>query len=552
MTPGPMASGDAPRELSRAAASRVARWLLDKERPDEAVALLAAWAANGPNDAEGQNLLAEALRVNPASPLAKLAFERMEGITGDQAALDEAIVRWSVDELRKLEREIVRPAFLRAQVGFNNNVKYKNRTFHIQTEDSGLDKPHVITHLFADGGRVIKSHKRTYGKHTGRDDVAQFVRKLMKGQQLEMALSLRDGKFDEIIEGRAHGGMEVLTHPPRADVRRLATQKESRVLAGGEAATETTSGPPPEAGTGTGGGAGADAMGAKASADARAGGSGAEDAAAADARGAAAIVTVGGAGAAGEDRPQGAGDADRADVAGVPNGAAGSPGVAAGPAQAEPVRQRVPFRLNVVRSLRGGPIAYEPEETEAIIGSAGTIVLPGEVFCHPREAAIRYRDGRLWLFDFEAGNGVFLRIKAPVEVEPGAEFIVGDQLLRVERNPVPKDRPGPGPTYFYSSPKWLSSFRVVQIFERGALGACVVARGTSVQIGSTYGDFVFPSDPLVSDQHCLVEEQAGALLLTDLGSRTGVFVRIKGEQELVDGDELLVGRTRMSVQGIVP
>jgi hypothetical protein len=135
-----------------------------------------------------------------------------------------------------------------------------------------------------------------------------------------------------------------------------------------------------------------------------------------------------------------------------------------------------------------------------------------------------------------------------VELGPGDEFIVGDQLLRIARNPTPKDQPGPGPTYYYSSPKWISSFRVVQVFEGGALGACVLARGTTLQIGSTYGDFVFPSDTLVSEQHCLIEEQAGSVLLTDLGSRTGVFVRIKGEQELVAGDELLVGRTRLSLE----
>jgi predicted component of type VI protein secretion system len=175
-------------------------------------------------------------------------------------------------------------------------------------------------------------------------------------------------------------------------------------------------------------------------------------------------------------------------------------------------------------------------------------VLPGERFCHPREAAIRFRNGRLWLHDFEAGNGVFLRIKAPVELGPGDEFIVGDQLLRVERNPVPQDGPDPGPTYFYSSPKWPSSFRVVQVFEGGGLGACVLARGTTLQIGSAFGDFVFPSDPLVTDQHCLIEEQAGTILLTDLGSRTGVFVRIKGEQELLQGDEVMVGRTRLAVE----
>jgi hypothetical protein len=49
----------------------------------------------------------------------------------------------------------------------------------------------------------------------------------------------------------------------------------------------------------------------------------------------------------------------------------------------------------------------------------------------------------------------------------------------------------------------------------------------------------------VSEQHCLIEEQAGVILLTDLASRTGVFVRIKGQQEIVHGDEMLVGRTRL-------
>lgn len=451
MAPGPT--------KGRQSAARVANWLLDKGRPDDAVALLAVWAATGPNDAEGQNLLAEALRIDPSSGLAKLAFERMEGVEGDQGALDDAIVRWSPHELRILEREIGRPSAVRAQVGFNNNVKYKNRPFHVQTEDSGLDKPHVITHLFADGGRVIKSHKRIYADEVRRPDIAQYVRQLMKGQHLEMALALRDGKFDAIIEGRAIGGVELLQHPPKVDVQKLATQKKSRVLADGEVAPA-------------------------------------------------------------------------------------QPEDMAAPSE----KRRSYFRMNVLRSIAGGPGSYEPLGNEAIIGSAGSIALPGERFCHPREAALHFRDGRLWLEDFEAGNGVFLRIKAPVELEAGDEFIVGDQLLRIERNPIPQDGPGAGPTYFYSSPKWLSSFRVVQIFEGGGLGACVLARATTLQIGSSYGDFVFPSDPLVSDQHCLIEEQAGAILLTDLGARTGVYVRIKGEQELVDGDELLVGRTRLRVE----
>jgi pSer/pThr/pTyr-binding forkhead associated (FHA) protein len=90
----------------------------------------------------------------------------------------------------------------------------------------------------------------------------------------------------------------------------------------------------------------------------------------------------------------------------------------------------------------------------------------------------------------------------------------------------------------------------VQVFVGGAKGACVLARGTTLHIGAVFGDFILPGDPLISDQHCFIEEQAGDILLTDYGSGSGVFVRIKGEQELDQGDEILVGRTRMVVEKV--
>src|SRR5580692_5640066 len=186
--------------------------------------------------------------AGPTPPRANAA--RVAKWLMDKGRPDDAVARWSAEELKKAEREMVRPSFLRAQVGFNNNVKYKNETFHIQTEDSGLGKPHVITHLFADGGRVIKSHKRSYAEHVDREDVAAFVRQLMKGQQLEMAVSLREGRFDPIIEGRALGGMELLDYPPKVDVQKLATQKKSRVMADGETERPSLPDVPPAAASG--------------------------------------------------------------------------------------------------------------------------------------------------------------------------------------------------------------------------------------------------------------------------------------------------------------
>jgi hypothetical protein len=437
----------------RSLALRVAKTLRDKGRTAEAVLVLSAWAASGPNDAAGQALLAEALRLEPQSAVAKLAFERMEGMrTGDHAVLDEAIARYSVEELGRLERA-GRRVVQRAQVGFNNNLKYKGKIYHVQTEDSGLGKPHIITHLFADGGRIIKSHKRTYAEAVDREDVAVYVHTLMKGQHMEMVQALREGRFDPIIDGQPAGGMEVLEHPP-AEVTQVGGARQPV-----EKPAETAPSTP------------------------------------------------------------------------APDG-------------------KLRFSLRVLRSVPGGPERYEPRGDNVVIGSQGGVTLPGERFCHPREAAFIWEGGRLWLDDLEGGNGAFLRIRSPVAIGIGSEFIIGDQLLRLERNPEADDGPAEGPTYFFSSLKGPSSFRILQIFEGGAVGAVAMARGTLLQIGAAQdyaNDLVLTGDPLVTRYHCIIEEQAEVFVLTDLGAHSGVFVRISGRQALSHGDELLIGRTRLRV-----
>src|SRR5215470_9793771 len=86
-------------------------------------------------------------------------------------------------------------------LGFNNNVRHKGRLFHIQTEDSGIRHPHVITHLFMDGGRILKTIKTSYAEHVGSERMAEVVRDLMKAQHKTMFIALRDGQFDRVIEG---------------------------------------------------------------------------------------------------------------------------------------------------------------------------------------------------------------------------------------------------------------------------------------------------------------------------------------------------------------
>jgi hypothetical protein len=89
-------------------------------------------------------------------------------------------------------------------LGYNNNVRYLGRTFHIQTEDSGTKYARIMTHLFIDGGRIVKTTRTEYGAMVDQPDMAETVRRMMKDQHKNMFLSLRAGEFDQLIDRVLH------------------------------------------------------------------------------------------------------------------------------------------------------------------------------------------------------------------------------------------------------------------------------------------------------------------------------------------------------------
>jgi hypothetical protein len=85
-------------------------------------------------------------------------------------------------------------------LGFNNNVRHRGRIFHIQTEDSGVKIPRIVTHLFADGGRIVKTTRTDYTEHLEKADMAAVVRGMMKEQHKAMFAALRTGDMDALLE----------------------------------------------------------------------------------------------------------------------------------------------------------------------------------------------------------------------------------------------------------------------------------------------------------------------------------------------------------------
>ncbi|WP_240731939.1 hypothetical protein [Geobacter sp. FeAm09] len=81
-------------------------------------------------------------------------------------------------------------------LGFNHNVMYRGEVFHVQTEDSGVASPHIITLLYR-GGVILCSKKTSYADILKIENLEAVVEELMKDQHKEMMRRLKSGEFDQ-------------------------------------------------------------------------------------------------------------------------------------------------------------------------------------------------------------------------------------------------------------------------------------------------------------------------------------------------------------------
>ena len=123
-------------------------------------------------------------------------------------------------------------------LGYNTNVRHKGKLYHIQTEDSGVKHPHIITHLFADGGRIIASKKTDYAQYIGSDTLKDIVKRLMQEQHKALFIALRDCVYDEeedAAQPNAQGHKatvvetETETKAPELDLDALERAAEARI-----------------------------------------------------------------------------------------------------------------------------------------------------------------------------------------------------------------------------------------------------------------------------------------------------------------------------------
>ncbi|WP_373049213.1 FHA domain-containing protein [Vulgatibacter sp.] len=203
-------------------------------------------------------------------------------------------------------------------------------------------------------------------------------------------------------------------------------------------------------------------------------------------------------------------------------------------------------RLVLLRGLgpTGSPWPLADEVTPL-----GRERFPADDTVPAQAATLLLREGRLFVRDGGAGC-VFVRIRHPEVLRPGALFAVGDQLLRFSCRLDGPARGAAGIPVFGSPLPAATQLRIERIHLGGVDGAAWI-RPAPVQLGRVGGQIHFPDDPFVSSRHCEVDADPEGATLRDLGSANGTFVQVPAgaERELSVGDTLRVGRNILRVEG---
>ena len=178
----------------------------------------------------------------------------------------------------------------------------------------------------------------------------------------------------------------------------------------------------------------------------------------------------------------------------------------------------------------------------AIVGRETGSIFAGDSYLSPRHASFRVTaTGRGSVKDEGSLNGVYKRLArdVPTELKPNDVFRIGQEIIKFE--PLATLPPTPDGVERLGAPSKGYVGRVALVIGREETGNAFPIPESGVHLGRERGDILFPEDGYVSGLHCRLSWDGRRLLLTDLGSSNGTFLRV-ADAELRSGDVLLMGQ----------
>lgn len=83
--------------------------------------------------------------------------------------------------------------------GFNTDVPYEGRVYHVQTEDRGQDNP-VLESLVYIGGTIIAKKSTPYMEQLGQGATEVMIASLLKRQHQVIIAAIKAGRIDDLIK----------------------------------------------------------------------------------------------------------------------------------------------------------------------------------------------------------------------------------------------------------------------------------------------------------------------------------------------------------------
>ena len=81
--------------------------------------------------------------------------------------------------------------------GFNTDIDFNGRVYHVQTEDRGLKNP-IVESLVYTGGEIVTARKTSYAVLLESDEFTdECVQSRMESQHRDLIREVRNGSFDK-------------------------------------------------------------------------------------------------------------------------------------------------------------------------------------------------------------------------------------------------------------------------------------------------------------------------------------------------------------------
>lgn len=179
------------------------------------------------------------------------------------------------------------------------------------------------------------------------------------------------------------------------------------------------------------------------------------------------------------------------------------------------------------------------------IGGQAELRFPADPFVSPRHCRVTLFEGGVGLQDLDSRNGVYVRLREGVAVYPGDFFLLGNQLLRLDRSDPKQERPGDFGVRGFGTPAKPAWAVLTRICVGELDDDRYHLRGNEMIIGREDGDIVFPQDGFLSRQHARVRmdvhDNSMTVVLEDLDSANGTYLRIRRSATVVPGGMFRVG-----------